>query len=361
MVKVGGICLIFALFCFSTTLLNAQSPAYTVERYLRADYPVALAFAPDGRLFYTEKNTGNVRVVSADGEVQPQPVIHLDTSALVERGLLGITLDPDYTNNGNIWVYHTAEGTATDYPANSVVRFHEENGVGSDPVTLLSVPITNGELQHNGGNLHFGTDGTLYVSFGDFGDSSNSQNLNTIPGKIHRFQVSGDSLLPTGGNPFPDSSIYAYGLRNSFDFTFDPISGRIFATENGFHCDDEINLILAGFNYGWRPDYECVGMNPVNLERYVAPLVSYTPTEAPTGIVVYDDPAIPQWRGQLFFCAWNTGMMRRVTLNEARTQIADIQPVDLHDLSCRIDVAVGPEGALYFTDPAGIYRLMPAQ
>jgi len=354
----GWIALLLAALWLAPQTLQAEVQ-YTVERLIPANYPVALAFAPDGRLFYTEKNTGDVRVVGADGVLQREPVIHLNTSGLVERGMLGIALDPDYQHNGYIWVYHTAEGTARDYPANQIVRFHEANGVGSDPQVMLSVPITNGMLEHNGGNLHFDSNGILYVSIGDYGDAANAQNLDTIPGKIHRFQVIDNGLEPAEGNPFPDSSIYAYGLRNSFDFTFDPLTGRIFATENGLHCDDEINLILPGFNYGWGADYTCVGMGMVSVQRYAPPLVSYTPTIAPTGIVVYNHPAAPEWDGQLFFCAWNPGAMQRVTLNDARTQIVDIEPVDLRGFMCRIDVEVGPEGALYFTDPGGIYRLMP--
>jgi aldose sugar dehydrogenase len=74
-------------------------------------------------------------------------------------------------------------------------------------------------------------------------------------------------LAPADDNPFPDSSIYAYGLRNTFDFTIDPISGAIFGSENGFHCDDEINLILPGKNYGWSADYgtQCFGTESLDL------------------------------------------------------------------------------------------------
>lgn len=360
--------LVFSLLLIVSPLMAQDTPAdpgadvpYHVEQVIVANYAVALAFAPDGRLFYTEKATGNVRMVNADGTSQLEPVIHLDTDALIERGLLGITLDPDYANNGMIWVIHTAPGTTTDWPRNEVVRFHEENGVGSDPEVMLSVPITTGELKHNGGNLHFDADGLLYVTFGDYGDANNAQDLTTMPGKIHRFQVTDDGLRPADGNPFPDSSVYAYGLRNSFDFTLDPISGNVFATENGFQCDDELNLILPGMNYGWGPGYQdnCYGLSPVDVPDYQTPLLSYTPTIAPTGIVIYDDPAVPAWEGQLFFCAWNPGTMQRVVLNAERTAVEAVYPVDLQGMFCRIDLEVGPEGALYFIDPMGIYRLVP--
>ena len=355
------------LLCFSAVAAQDVDPNapvnYTVERYVLANYPVALAFAPDGRLFYTEKVTGNVRVVSSDGVLQPEPVINLPTTANRERGMLGIALDPDYADNGFIWVFHTVEGSARDYPANEIVRFREENGIGSDPQVMLSVPITNGEVEHNGGNLHFDTDGTLFVSFGDYREPANSQNMDVIPGKIHRFAIENDQLVPAPDNPFPDSSIYAYGLRNPFDFTFDPISGRIFATENGQDCDDEINVILPGFDYGAREDYECVGTALLDDPLYMPPLLSFTPTIAPTGIVIYNHAAIPQWQGQLFFCAWNTGELTRVILNPGRTAVEETYSVDLQGAQCRIDLEIGPEGGLYFStvgDEGGaIYRLMP--
>jgi aldose sugar dehydrogenase len=257
---------------------------------------------------------------------------------------------------------HTRPGNATDYPANEVVRFHEVDGVGSDPQVMLSVPIMTGELQHNGGNLHFDADGLLYISFGDYGDATNAQLMDTIPGKLHRFQVVDDQLVPAEGNPFPDSSIYAYGLRNTFDFTLDPISGAVFGTENGFHCDDEINLILPGQNYGWSADYgtQCFGTDALDLPDHVPPLLSYTPTIAPTGIVIYDGAAFPEWQGQLFFCAFKTGIITRVVLDETRTQVESSAPLELAaDQGCRLDIAVGPDGTIYFADPSAIYRIVP--
>lgn len=343
----------------AATITDASSGVqYTVERYAIANYPVALVFAPDGRLFYTEKVTGNVRVIDADGSSQLEAVITLPTNALQERGLLGITLDPDYAENAYIWVYHTAEGTARDYPSNRVVRFREENGVGSDPQIMLDVPITNGLLLHNGGNLRFDAQGRLYVSIGDYGDAANAQNLAVPQGKIHRFAVGQDGLIPAAGNPFPDNSIWAYGLRNPFDFAFDPYSDAIFATENGPDCDDEINLILAGFNYGWREDYTCVGVGGVvDLPLYMPPLLSYSPTEAPTGITVYAHQAAPAWDGSVFFCVWNFAKLRRVVLDDSRQRITAVSDMDLGEAECRMDVVVSPDGDLFFTTVDAIYKL----
>lgn len=332
---------------------------YLVSKITPANFPVALTYAPDGRLFYTEKVTGNVRLINPDGTSQIEPVINLPTDSLVERGLLGIALDPNYAENGAIWVIHTRPGTTTDYPANQVVRFTERDGVGSDPQVMLSVPITTGELKHNGGNLHFDAEGLLYISLGDYGLADNSQDLQTMPGKIHRFEVTPDGLKPAEGNPFAGSSVYAYGLRNTFDFTIDPATGAIIGSENGFHCDDEINRILPGRNYGWGPAYgeDCFGQEPLDFPDYQPPLISYTPTVAPTGIVVYHGEAFPEWDGNLLFCQWNTGLIQRAVLNEDQTEILSITPLDLQGAACRIDLTIAPDGSLVFVEPGGIYRI----
>lgn len=359
--------LVLALPVAAQGTFTAGGVTYTVEKFLTANYPISLAFAPDGRLFYTEKISGNVRVVSADGVLQQQPVLTLPVNALAEQGMLGIAIDPAFEENHHIWVVHTNPGTARDYPANRLVRFTEEDGIGHDPEVMFEIPITGGSLIHNGGTIHFDRDGRLYMSVGDYENPANAQNLDVLQGKLHRFDVTEDGLVPAEGNPFEDSSIYAYGLRNPWGFTFDLEGEYIYATENGDHCDDEINLILRGFHYGHGANYTCGGTAAgVNTTYYVRPMVSFTPTEAPTGIVMYDNDAAPEWVGKLFFCVWNDGYpsLRMVTLNEARTGIDDITEIPLGDEGrCRIDIAISPDGALYMSNVdrngGSIWRLTP--
>jgi glucose/arabinose dehydrogenase len=351
--------------------LRDGNVSYTVTRYAVGNYPIALVMADDGRLFFTEKITGNVRVVAADGALQREPVITLPTESSVERGLLGIALDPNYNDNGYIWLYGTAPGTARDFPANRIVRFREQDGVGSAPVTLWTLPITNGEVEHNGGNLHFGPDGFLYVTVGDYREPALAQDFDAAQGKIHRFAVVDDALVPAPDNPFGESSVWAMGLRNSWDFAFDTFNTdplAILATENGQNCDDEINLIFGGFNYGAGayPDDDCKGVDGVvDVPLYQPPLIAYQPTIAPTGIVLYDHEAAEAWRGEVFFCAWNTGELTRLTLNERRDAVTRSTTLDLGGAQCRIDLAQGTDGALYFStvgaDSGEIYRIQPQQ
>lgn len=352
----------------SSETFTAGGVTYTIEKLINADYPVALAFTPDGRLFYTEKITGNVRVISTDGVLQAEPVITLEVDSLVERGLLGIAIDPAYTENGHIWVFRTAPGTTRDYPANQVVRFTESDGIGTDPEVMLSVPLVGGTLIHNGGNLHFDRRGRLYVSIGNYENPAFSQDLEVLPGKIHRFDVTADGLVPAEGNPFEESSIYAYGLRNAFDFDFMPDDDRtlLYASENGDSCDDEINLILPGKNYGAGPDYVCGETAAgIDIANYHRPLLSFTPTEAPTGVLVYPNPEVEAWYGKVMFCVWNDGYpsLRLVTLDENRTQVTAVEELPLGQADCRIDIAAAPDGSLVFSsvseDGGQLWKLTP--
>ena len=346
------------------TFISPDGVSYRVEKFLDAEFPVGMTFTPAGELLYVEKATGAVRLVRADGSRRFFPVMQLDVNALQERGMQSITLDPDFATNRQVWLYFTAAGTERDFAANKVLRFRLEDGRGHDAVEMLSVPIDSGYLVHNGGGLQFDSEGYLYVGIGDYGDAARPQNLEIPHGKIHRFAVDGDRLIVPEDNPFADSSIFAYGLRNPFDYAFDPISGRLFATENGDNCDDEINLILPGFNYGYREGYECVGRKYVTgLGSYLPPLLSYTPTIAPVGITFYDHPAIPEWRGDIFFCSWNTGILHQARLNAGRNRVIFDRPLELGEVSCRIDVTVSPDGAIYFgtvgEEGGAIYRLVP--
>jgi glucose/arabinose dehydrogenase len=323
---------------------------YRLERYMLAQFPVGMVFLPDGTLLYNEKITGNVRLVSPDGKLQTEPVIHLPTNALQERGMLGLALDPNFAENSYVYVVHTREGTSRDYPANELVRFTLVDGIGQNPQVLASYPITTGELLHNGGNVVFDSEGYLYLTLGDFGDSTNSQNLESPLGKVLRFEVTDEGLVPAPNNPFGDDNpAYAIGFRNPYDLTFDTETQRIFVAEVGPNCDDELNILIGGFNYGWREDYECVGDGLVtDVDLYLPPILSFNPVEAPTGLLVYRGEMFPEWQGDLLLCNWNFGDLRRITLSDTGIQAEAVSTLDLGGVGCRIDLVEAPDGSLYF-------------
>jgi glucose/arabinose dehydrogenase len=315
-----------------------------------------MAFDPSGRLFYTEK-TGAVRLFT-NGQLQPEPVISFSVSAIVERGLLGITIDPAFSTNRYIYVYYTSteSGGCSGFAVeNRVVRFTENNGAGAGPTTIFTACQTAGN--HVGGNIHFGPDGKLYVSVGDNADPGNSQDLTSRNGKLHRLNPDGSP--PTDNPVFTQTgalpTLYAIGLRNSFDFTFDPVvRGRIFASENGPGCDDETNRIEAGYNYGWRSGYPCDSFDPDPRFNTIAPLW-YLPSSicciAPTGIEVYRGSQIPQWQNHLFMANYSGGALYHFTLNAERTLASSITRVG--DVQANMDILTGPDGAFYYMEGGG--------
>ncbi len=347
-----------------TPVLDPDLPtSYRVEKVLDASWPIALDWAPDGTMFFTERFTGYLRRMTPDGVMQADPVWTFPVSTDGERGLLGVAVSPDFATTGYVYVYYTrVPGDGFNVPVNRVARLTVgADGKGTDPKVMLNIPLTTNNLWHQGGNIHFGPDGMLYLAIGEYYIPANAQNVDVIPGKINRFQVTEDGLIAAPGNPF-GTATYAYGIRNTFDFDFDPylfsVTGQLYGADNGPDCDDELNLIVPGGNYGWRDGFPCDDTNPQNPEKYIYPIWSITPTEAPTGVAVYTGWQIPEWRGQVFFCAWKTGKMRRVILDAGRSRLSAVRDVNLQGQSCTIEVENGPDGALYFTNQYGIFRIV---
>src|SRR4051794_30079865 len=333
-------------------------PGVTVETMLTDMHqPVAMAFDPAGRLFYTEKDTGNVRLF-ANGALQPNPVITFGVDSNGEQGLLGIAIDPGFNQNHYIYVYYTcAVGPDCQSRENRTVRFVENNGAGSNPTTIFTSPQSAPAGNHNGGNIHFGPDGKLYISIGDNANEANSQDVTVKNGKMHR--INPDGTIPSDNPIFTQTgalpSLYAMGLRNTFDFTFDPLTpGRIFASENGPGCDDELNRIVGGYNYGWRPNYPCDDPSPSPVYHTIPPLwflANGACCDAPTGITVYSGNQIPEWQGPLFMGTYNNGALRRVHLNGDRTAITAANIVQ--GVTVNTDSETGPDGALWYIQGGG--------
>ncbi len=233
----------------------------------------AQAPAPDGRLFIAEQG-GALRVVK-NGVLLAAPFHSFTVDSSNERGLIGVTLHPNFASNGVVYVYHTRiNGGARN---NRVTRLTAatpaadvSNGSETSIIDLPDLGATN----HNGGGMKFGADGKLYVAVGDNADSAAAQNLASLLGKMLR--LNDDGSIPTD-NPFYASStgqaraVWAYGLRNPFTFAVQPGTGRMHINDVGEQTWEEINLGAAGANYGW-PASE----GPDNVGAGVtAPLFAY--------------------------------------------------------------------------------------
>jgi glucose/arabinose dehydrogenase len=257
--------------------------------------PVAFSFFPNNNVILTQK-AGLSKIYTLNNTFVSDFWNFTDsTSSAGEKGLLGVCLDPNYSVNRFIYFFYT-HTTPSQF---RVVRLTENNNTGTNPFIVFSDSST-GSI-HQGGNIRFGRDGKLYISIGDNGLSSNSQLLTTHKGKMLR--VNSDGTIPTD-NPFYDDGnpktgnddrIWAYGLRNSFDFCFSPVNDSLYATENSGGTPDEVNFIRKGKNYGW-PFCEgnCFPYNPL----YKNPITELPGTGfqnfAPTGILIYTGSQMPE-------------------------------------------------------------------
>ncbi|HEX8912192.1 MAG TPA: PQQ-dependent sugar dehydrogenase [Humisphaera sp.] len=241
------------------------------------DRPTAMAFAPDGRLFVAEQG-GALRVVAA-GAVLPDPFVSLDVDDAGERGLIGVALDPAFAANGFVYVHYTVPGEGAVAPHNRVSRFTAAGDAaapGSEAV-LLDLPALSAATNHNGGAIHFGPDGKLYVGVGENNDASLAQPLDTPFGKLLR--VNPDGSVPAD-NPFVGQTtgtaraIFARGLRNPYTFAFDPATGRLHVNDVGQSTFEEVDVGRAGANYGW-PVIEGKRTTQDPPDGYADPLLAY--------------------------------------------------------------------------------------
>ncbi|QMU27500.1 PQQ-dependent sugar dehydrogenase [Adhaeribacter radiodurans] len=231
--------------------------------------PTTMAFAPDGRIFVAQQR-GEVRIVK-NGELLPNYFMDLSVNSNGERGLIGLALDPDFTNNQYLYAYYTL----ADASRNRISRFtaNGDEVVPGSEVVLLNLDTLSTAVNHNGGALHFGKDGKLFVAIGDNNRSANSQSLDIYHGKILRINT--DGSVPNG-NPFKTGSsqrkrVWAYGLRNPYTFSIQPRTGKIFVNDVGQVTWEEINdATTGGKNFGW-PITEGFSINP----DYANPVYAY--------------------------------------------------------------------------------------
>jgi aldose sugar dehydrogenase len=326
---------VIAAIAFAPAMPASASPAETVAEGLRG--PTNLAFAPGGRILFTEQQTGRVRVL-VDGRLVSRPLAVFDVAQGAETGLLGLALAPGYPSPPDAYVYLSNAATGR----NEIVRFSTR-----DPTVRTTVfrglPWTSG--YHNGGDLAFGEDGMLYAVTGEAHDGPLAQDPASVGGKVLR--LSPDGTIPPD-NPFgPGDPVYALGIRNSFGLCVDPSSGALWETENGPDRDDEVNLIQAGANYGW-PTQLGAGGAP----SFSDPALVFPDVIVPTGC------AVSSVDGALYFGDYGAGALHRAVPTPSGG--LSHERVVFRAGSGITDVAQGPDGSLYLATTDAILRVDPA-
>lgn len=316
--------------------------------------PVGFTFTPGGRLVYLERHTGWLRFrnLSTGTDLRVHRILNVNSDG--ERGALGVAVHPGYPTKPFVYVFATRN--TPDGLRNQVLRIKVQNGHGVGVRRLLSIaagPASN----HNGGRILFGPGGRLYVVVGDNGSEANAQDRTAnLRGKILR--INPDGSVP-GDNPF--GRIWAFGIRNSIGFAFDPRTGRLWESDNGPSCNDEVNRIVKGGNFAWGPNQACPHTNNSGPTPRIRPRYTFADPVGLTGLAFCDGCGLgPAYAGDLFVGAVTDGRIRRFDLNDRRLGFDAGPLLDIDRPEPVLSLEVGPNGRIYFSDFGSIYRLAPA-
>jgi glucose/arabinose dehydrogenase/chitodextrinase len=343
--------------------------------------PVGVAWAPDGRMFIWMKN-GVVRVLK-NGSLLPTPFLDFSNkvNTFNDNGMIGFALDPDYANNGYIYLTYVYEPNGNPNDTSSKMgRLVRVTANPNNPDVMLSgselimfgnFPVDYGT--HAIGTIRFASDWTMFFAFGDGGDPGSvdlnafgAQDLNSVRGKFYRINRDGSAPLD---NPFYDgtdsmrSRIWCYGIRNPYRFSLHPVTGEIYAADVGWNTWEEINHIVRGGNYGW-PCFEGNGPQPLyqpqstscpSSSSVIAPIVTYNHTTGDlngggtciTGGDFYTGSLYPaQYKYNYFYADYSGEWIHRLVLDSAGNPVSTA--VFARDVFSPTCIEQGPDGMLYY-------------
>ncbi|NCF29345.1 MAG: PQQ-dependent sugar dehydrogenase [Gammaproteobacteria bacterium] len=349
-----------------SAVFDSELERFRVNTLVRGlDHPWGLAFLPGGDMLITERPG---RLLRIDGKsLQRRSVRGLPAIAAVgQGGLLDVTLHPGFDSNQLIYFSFTGDddGVGTEVARGRLAGDALENV----EIIFRALPKSGGG-RHFGSRLLFDTNGHLLITLGERGDRPRAQDISDHAGSVIR--INDDGSVPAD-NPFattPEArpEIYTYGNRNVQGIALDPVSGLVWAHEHGPQGGDEVNVLVAGRNYGW--PVITYGRNYVtgtkigegtHKQGMEQPRHYWTPSIAPSGMTLYTGDKFPAWRGNLFVGALKYRLLVRL---EERDQNIVHEERMLEDVLGRIrDVRTGPDGYIYLLtdqDDGVLARLEP--
>jgi glucose/arabinose dehydrogenase len=335
------------------------------------DHPWGLAFLPDGRMLVTER-PGRLRMVTRDGKLSPPVAAVPPVRASGQGGLHDVALDRDFATNKTIYFCFAEPVSGGGRTAMARARFTDGESPKLDDVKVIfrqEGPLSSGN--HYGCRIVQGRDGNLWLTMGEhFTHRDEAQNLANHLGKIVR--VTPDGAVPKD-NPFVGRSdakpeIWSFGHRNSQGAALHPVTGKLWEHEHGPRGGDEVNIPLAGRNYGWPVigygiNYDGTKAHEASAKAGMEqPIKYWVPSIAPSGMAFYTADLFPAWKGNLFVGALAGQMLVRLEL-DGETIVKEERL--LTNLRERIrDVRQGPDGALWLLTDSGngrVLRVVPAK
>jgi glucose/arabinose dehydrogenase len=289
-----------------------------------------------------------------------------------QGGLLDVAIPPDFASSKLVY-FSFAEPRGAGGSATTVARarlaLDGDGGQLDDVKVLFRQQPSTGGSRHFGSRLVFAGDGNLFITLGERGQSAKAQDLDTHYGKVVR--LGSDGTVPPD-NPFVNRAdarpeVWSYGHRNVQAAALHPVTAKLWTIEHGARGGDELNIPLAGRNYGWPVitygrDYSGAKIGEGTAKKGMEqPVYYWDPSIAPSGMAFYTGDLIPEWKGSLFVGALRGQALHRLALDGDRVVGEDVL---LGDLGQRIrDVRAGPDGALWLLtdDPQGrVLRIAPA-
>ena len=325
----------------------------------------AFAQAPDGRLFVAEQG-GTLRVIK-NGTLLATPFATFPVDAAGERGLIGVALHPDFVHNGFVYVYSTRKVGNVSHNRISRLTANGDVAAASPELVIADLPSLSSATNHNGGGMHFGADGKLYVGVGENANPPQAQDLSVPFGKLLRFND--DGSIPADNPFFATQSgfgqaVWAYGLRNPYTFSFQPGTGLLI-NDVGQNTWEEIDVGTAGANYGW-PNSE----GPDNLSSGITgPLFTYKHSDASPpgsgpggffkGFAIAGGSFYPAtgpfpagYRNQYYFADYVSQFVGRLDPGNGNAAYA------FASLSgSPVDLLVGADGAVYVLTRSNVTRI----
>ena len=322
---------------FLYKLISTRQFPYEVEIIAQdLNIPRAIDISDEGKIYFTERS-GSIKVIE-NGILNQNPLITFDYpfTSQGEGGLMGLVLDPHYSQNHYMYVMHSYSDNNKIY--NRVIRLIEKNNsLSIDKILLDQIP---GNQFHNGGRIKIGPDKKLYIATGDAQNPNLSQDISSLAGKILRLELSGDIPID---NPFPNSPIYSLGHRNPQGLAWNA-NNILYSSEHGQSAHDEINIIIPGGNYGWPLVQGYEDSSQITVQK---PLVhSQGKTWAPSGIAFINQEFS---KDKLLVATLRGQELLVISLNDTGTIVMNIEYFLKNEYGRLREVVQGKDGSIYIS------------
>ncbi len=354
----------------ANTTIKSERQTFRLETFAAGlDLPWGMTFLPDGSMLVSDR-VGVLRAIAKDGKLDPTPI--RDTPKAFVRqdgGYLDLIAHPDYAKNGWLYLAYTENGEDRATSMTVIVRGRVRAGAWVDQELIFRAPqkFYFRDTSHYGCRFLWDKNGCLFFTLGERGKSTDAQDLSSPLGKIHR--INADGTTPAD-NPFVKTpgawpTVWSYGHRHVQGLQFHPVTGKLWATEHGPRNGDELNRVEPGKNYGWplaswgqvQFTEKIGGTSHPGTEQ---PIVQWSPTIAPSGILFYTGDRYPGWKNSLFVSCLFGRQLRRI---ETDGDTVTRQEAVFADQGRVRHAIIGPDGLIYvaLNAPGRIARLVPAE